>query len=122
MKKAFISICFVLLCAVVFSQNNQQQKIDSVCILVKKYWAEKSADKIYSMAGEYFKQQLTIENFRAACTNNLFPLGDMKTTFEIFANGVNKYKARFDADSLSFYLSLDAKDKIETFLFKPYEQ
>ena len=31
-------------------------------------------------------------------------------------------KAIFTSDSLSLYMSLDAKDKIETFLFKPYEQ
>ena len=105
-----------------FRTKNTAGKIDSVCELVKKYWAEKNPDKIYDMAGELFRQQLSPENFKTVCNQNLFPLGEMKTNFESSANGINKYKAVFTSDSLSLYMSLDAKDKIETFLFKPYEQ
>jgi hypothetical protein len=122
MKKVIFAVGFLISSAVVFAQNNQQQKIDSVCRLVTAYWSERNPDKIYAMAGDVFRQQLTPENFKTACTQSLFPLGDMKTTFEAFANGINKYKAVFTTDSLSFYLSLDSKDKIETFLFKPYEK
>jgi hypothetical protein len=122
MKKTIIIFFLVFSTVVVFAQNAQQEKTDSVCQLVKRYWAEKNADKLYEMAGDAFRQQLSLENFKAVCADKLFPLGEMKTTFESFANGVNKYKAEFSSATLSFYLSLDAKDKMETFLFKPYEQ
>ena len=122
MKKAILICCCVIACSISFAQKTQQEKIDSVCELVKKYWAEKNPDKIYDMAGELFRQQLSPENFKTVCNQKLFPLGEMKTNFESSANGINKYKAIFTSDSLSLYMSLDAKDKIETFLFKPYGQ
>jgi hypothetical protein len=121
MKKTFVLLLFVCSASIVFAQNEQQQKIDSVCQLVKKYWNEKNADKIYEMAGELFRQQLSPENFKKVCSDNLFPLGEMKETiFENFENGVSKCKAVFASANLSFFLSLDKNGKIETFLFKPY--
>lgn len=122
MKKVILVLSFFTSAIFVHAQKTQQQKIDSACQLVKKYWAEKNPDKIYAMAGEEFKKQLTIEAFRTACTQNLFPLGTMKTTFEAFENGTSKYKASFTKDSLSLYLSLDNKNKLENFLFRPYEK
>jgi len=105
-----------------FAQNNVQQKNDSVCKLIKKYWAERNADAIYAMAGEEFKQQLSLTDFKTACAKNLFPMGSMKTTFENLENETSKYKAIFTSDSLSFYLSLDHKNKLANFSFKPYEK
>ena len=122
MKNAILICCCIIICSTSFAQKTQQEKIDSVCELVKKYWAEKNPDKIYDMAGELFRQQLSAENFKTICNQKLFPMGEMATNFEGFANGINKYKAIFPSDSLTFYMSLDVKDKIETFLFKPYGQ
>ena len=124
MKAIILSLCFSVFSATLFAQDKQQEKIDSVCLLVKKYWAAKDADKIYSMTGDLFQQQLTQENFRDICTGKLFPLGEMTTTFESFTDGINKYKAVFSANTSnwSFYLSLDSQDKIKTFLFKPSAQ
>jgi hypothetical protein len=121
MKIAILIFSFISTVTSGFAQNNLQQKNDSVCKLIKKYWAEKNADAIYAMAGEEFKQQLTLADFKAACTNNLFPMGNMKTSFENLENETSKYKAIFTSDSLSFYLSLDHKNKLATFSFKPYE-
>ena len=74
------------------------------------------------MAGEEFKHQLNMADFTTACNQQLFPMGAMKTFFEAFENNTNKYKAAFTTDSLSFYLNLDDKNKIGTFLFRPYGQ
>ena len=102
------------------AQSNQQ-KIDSVTLLVKKYFNAKDADALYALSGEAFKSQLSAEQFKQISNNNLFPLGTMQTTFESNANGVNKYKAVFTTGGvLAMYVSLDNKDKLYTFLFKPY--
>ena len=119
-----IILIFFLLSTVAagFAQNNYKQKNDSACKLIKKYWAEKNADAIYAMAGEEFKQQLSLADFKTACTQSLFPMGNMKTIFENLENETSKYKAIFTSDSLSFYLSLDSKNKLANFSFKPYEK
>jgi hypothetical protein len=122
MKITILIFCLLSAAVSGFAQNNHQQKNDSVCKLIKKYWAEKNADAIYAMAGEEFKQQLSLADFKTACTKNLFPMGNMKTTFENFENETSKYKAIFTSDSLSFYLGLDNKNKLATFSFKPYEK
>lgn len=122
MKKIILAFCLLCSVIIVFAQKTQQQKIDSVCGLIKKYWAAKNADKIYARAGEEFKQQASLADFKTACTVTLFPKGNMKTTFESFENGTSKYKAVFTSDSLSFYLSLDNKNKLGTFSFTAYEK
>src|ERR1700733_5969181 len=108
MKKTLILFCFLFFSVVLLAQKAEQEKIDSVCQLVKKYWAEKNADKIYDMAGDEFRKKTRLADFKSICDEKLFPLGEMKTTFEGFTNGVNKYKAVFTTDSLNFYLNLDS--------------
>src|SRR5690348_11323013 len=98
MKKLFVLLLFTCSIQFAFAQAAQQQKIDSVCQLVKKYWNEKDPDKIYAMAGDLFRKQLSPETFKKVCADNLFPLGSMKETlFESYNDGVNKYKAVFDS-------------------------
>jgi hypothetical protein len=101
--------------------QTQQEKIDSVCTLMKKYFNAKDAEGIYSLTGEEFRKQLSADKFKEVCTNNLFPLGAIKeTVLEQHADGINKYKAVFAAASLDLLLNLDKNDKIELFLFRPY--
>ena len=103
------------------AQGRQQEKTDSVCILVKKYFNEKNPAKIYGLTGEAFRKELSPEAFKTVCDNNLFPLGEMnKTEFENQAGGVSTYKTVIGSANLSLLLSLDQNDKIEVFLFKPY--
>ena len=72
MKNAILICCCIIICSTSFAQKTQQEKIDSVCELVKKYWAEKNPDKIYDMAGELFRQQLSAENFKTICNHTPF--------------------------------------------------
>ncbi len=120
MKKLLPLIALVAMSFTAFAQT-QQQKIDSVCQLMKQYFNAKDADKIYSLTGEAFKKQLPLETFKQVGNTNLFPLGELKETiFEKITDGVSKYKAVFATATLDLLLSLDATDKIQVFLFRPY--
>src|SRR5258708_9658795 len=122
MKRAFIIIVWVATQSACFSQPSQQQeKIDSVCVLVRQYFNVKDVDKLYALAGEAFKKQSPPAMFKQVCDNNLFPFGELKqTVFEQNTNGVSKYKAVFATVNLNLFLSLDKDDKIEEWLFQPY--
>lgn len=101
----------------------QQEKVDAMRNKVVQYFNAKNADSLYSLAGEAFRKQLSVEKFKAVCENNLFPLGAMKLVeFEKFDKGVSKYKVTFDEVILSLYISLDAAGKLETFLLQPYKK
>jgi CubicO group peptidase (beta-lactamase class C family) len=121
MKIIFLLLVCVCMQNVLTAQTSQQQKIDSVCKLVKQYFNEKNDSKVYELTGESFRKELSPEAFKNIFDNNLSPLGEMmKAEFESLANGVAKYKAVFSSMNLSLLLSLDDKDKIEVFLFKQY--
>lgn len=101
--------------------QTQQQKTDSTCALVKKYFNEKDPQKLYDLTGEGFHKQQSWETFKNVSNTNLFPLGEIKETiFESSTNGVSKYKAVFASVNLDLLLSLDKSGKIETFLLRPY--
>jgi len=120
MKKHFLFLILISINACTMAQSNQQ-KIDSVTLLVKQYFNAKDANALYALGGEAFKSQLSADQFKQICNNNLFPLGAMQTTFENNASGVAKYKAVFATGTvLALYVSLDEKDKLYTFLFKQY--
>ncbi len=105
----------------VFRVEAQQQKMDSVCSLVKKYFNDKDAFKLYDLTAENFHKQLPWETFKNTSNTNLFPIGEMKETiFEGNTNGLSKYKAVFATVNLDLLLSLDKSGKIETFLLRPY--
>ncbi len=121
MKKTFLLSAFVCVTILLPAQNNLQLKIDSICLLVKKYFNEKKVDKLYALTGEAFKNELSSDAFKTVCNNNLFPLGEMKETlFEKYDNGISRYKAVFASMNLTFLLGLDKDNKIQAFLFKPY--
>ncbi|HVX24819.1 MAG TPA: serine hydrolase domain-containing protein [Parafilimonas sp.] len=120
MKKILPFLIFIFFNTYAIAQSNKQ-KIDSVNSLVVKYFNAKNADSLYALSGDAFKSQLSADQFKQICNNNLFPLGIMQTTFESNTSGINKYKAVFSTGTiLALYVSLDDKDKLYTFLFKPY--
>lgn len=113
---------FACSCHLTSAQNQQIAKIDSISQLVRDYINEKKPAEIYAMTGEAFRKALSPEVFQSWCTTNLFPLGEIKESrFEKNSAGVNQYRLVIGSSTLSFYLSLDKSDKIETFLFKPYQ-
>lgn len=119
----FIVGLFLLTSKSTFAQSRQQQKTDSVLHLVAMHLANKDADRIYALAGEQFKKELSLEAFRAVAKQQLFPLGEMKkielTSF--LNNKVATYKVQFEVLVMQVLLSLDENDKLELFYFKPFK-
>lgn len=124
MKKIFFVIGIMNLFSVTAgAQDLQKEKNDAMKDKVVAFFNAQNADSLYSLAGEAFKKQLSLDNFKAVCQNNLFPLGNIKeTVFEKIDKGVSKYKTTFDGAILSMYLSLDAVEKFQAFLFQPYKK
>ena len=122
MKRLF----FVLVnfyCITVFAQDVQQQKIDTIQKKVVQFFNAKNIDSLYGLTGAAFKKNLSAATFKAVCENNLFPLGDIKSSeFEKIDKGVSKYKTTFETAILSMYLSLDEAGALSTFLFQPYKK
>ena len=113
-----------LLTTAAMAQNTNARKTDSVFQLVKKYFNNQQPDSIYSLSGEKFHAALTPETFRYVCTNQLFPLGAIKSSslISFVNNQLATYKLDFDAATLQLQLTLDDKGKIELFLFQPYKK
>jgi CubicO group peptidase (beta-lactamase class C family) len=124
MKPVFL----ILLCFFIFSnalaQSRQQQKVDSVFALVKKYFNIKNADAIYNMAGNDFQNELSINAFSDVADKQLFALGEIKESslLSFVNNSVATYKLKFDSVTLQLLMSLDKKDKLEIFLFQSYTE
>ena len=104
------------------AQSRQQQKVDSVFTLVKKYFNLKNADAIYNMAGADFQKELSIDAFNDVTSNRLFPLGEIKESslLSFVNNSVATYKLRFNSMTLQLLMSLDPHDKLQLFLFQEY--
>lgn len=122
MKIIPVLFVFLTITGVATAQSSQQQKTDSVCLLVKKFFNEKSVEKLYQLTGEAFQKQIDPEKFKSIAENNLFPLGEMKeTTFEKNVNGASVYKAVFPSAAFFLIVGLDSVGKMEAFAFQPYK-
>lgn len=77
MKKYILLTVLIAARCTADSQTVLQQQTDSVAKLVKEYFNTNDAGRLYSLAGEAFKKQLSPETFQGICDNNLFPLGKM---------------------------------------------
>ncbi|HVB03982.1 MAG TPA: serine hydrolase [Chitinophagaceae bacterium] len=122
MKNTILILTFLFAGFLGMAQT-RERKVDSVCVLVKQYFNEKNAEKLYSLCGEKFKGQLSEQVFTQLCQHNLFPIGEIERTIgESYVNGIGKYKVVCSSVNLTLLLSLDQTGKIETFLFQPYQE
>jgi hypothetical protein len=123
MKKIFLLGVISFYSLTNYAQDMQKEKVDAVKNKVIKFFNTQNADSLYALTGESFKKQLSAEKFNEVCDNNLFPLGNIQSAELVkFEQGVGKYKTTFDAGIFSMFLGLDTKDKLESFLFKPYKE
>ncbi|MEP7253196.1 MAG: hypothetical protein ABI683_12475 [Ginsengibacter sp.] len=122
MKKIMFAIITILIINKGFSQAKiaNQTTLDSISKIVIHYLQAKQADSLYALAGEHFKSQLTEENFKSIANNQVFPLNDFQQiTFISTENSVNSYKVD-GTPELKLLISLDGKNKLETFLIQPF--
>jgi CubicO group peptidase (beta-lactamase class C family) len=124
MRSAFIFLFCFAIAATVSAQSRQQQKVDSVFQLVKKYFNQKNADAIYNMAGKDFQNELSIDAFGDVAAKQLFPYGEIKeSSLMSFVNNTTAtYKLKFDIRTLQLLINLDSRDKLQLFLFQQYEE
>jgi len=105
------------------AQSRQQQKTDSIFTLVSQNLKDKNADGIYALTGEAFKKALSLDAFRSVANQQLFPLGVIKraTLTSFLNNKTATYKVQFETLTMEVLLSLDEKDKLDLFYFKPFK-
>jgi CubicO group peptidase (beta-lactamase class C family) len=106
------------------AQSRQQLKVDSVFVLVKKYFNAKNADAIYNLAGDSFQKELSIDEFSNVATQQLFVLGEIENSslISFVNNSLATYKVKLGGTTLQVALSLDQRNKLETLLFQPYKE
>ena len=124
MRSAIIILLFFSMSIIASAQTRQQQKVDSVFALVKKYFNEKNADAVYNLTGDAFQKEISIVAWGDVAAKQLFPLGEMKETslISFVNNSMATYKVAFTSVTLQIFINLDQKDKLETFIFKPYTE
>ncbi|HAL83429.1 MAG TPA: hypothetical protein DCO83_15310 [Mucilaginibacter sp.] len=122
MKSTFSILLLFIIATSASAQSRQQQKVDSVFTIVKKYFNLKNADAIYNLAGEDFQKELSIDAFNDVAGKQLFPLGEIKESslISFVNNNVATYKLKFSSLTLQLLMSLDKRDKLELFLFQEY--
>ncbi len=72
MKKIIVLLAFSCITNLLPAQSNKQQKTDSVCGLVKKYFNEKNVGQLYELTGESFKKELSADAFKNVCDQIYF--------------------------------------------------
>lgn len=122
MKPAVLIMAFLTMFSFAGAQSRQQQKVDSVFRLVKRYFNQKNADAIYNLTGDAFQQQLGIDAFHNVAQKELFPLGNIQgsSLISFVNNSLGTYKLAFASGTLQMLISLDEKNKINLLLFQPY--
>ena len=107
------------------AQTKQQQKVDSVFKLIKQKFNDLQADSIYALAGDDLKKELSADQFRIVCKNNLFPIGQIvdASLISFQNNKIATYKLLFSTgNTLQLLMSLDDADKLQLFLFQPFKK
>jgi CubicO group peptidase (beta-lactamase class C family) len=124
MKRYYFKILFLLTaaCSTVGAQTTPTElKTDSVARKAIHFLNSNAPDSIYDLAGEAFKNQISPVLWKNVFANQLTPLVPFnETTFISSADGINKYKLE-GKQTITFLISLDEKQKMQVFLFQPYQ-
>lgn len=118
MKHIILSLLAVFFSLHLAAQSTQQ-KNDSVSQIVVNYMNVQEAANIYPMLNEAFRRAVSLDTLVAGA-KRIYVMGKMQMKFESYTNGMNKYKAIFPRDSLSYGIALDSAGKIATLFFDTY--
>ncbi len=106
----------------VSAQSSSRQKLDSVALLVKEYYNRKDAEGLYSLTDETFQQQLSYQKFQEVSKSLYSQFGNLNfLEWKKTSDDVARYKAAFDNSTMQMLISLNAKHKLQTFLFQQYK-
>lgn len=109
-------ILFTFILGSVYSQEDWKRKTDSVTKLIQQFYNKKDYVAIYAMAGEEFRKALDEKAFVQTMEGLRTQLGDLNNfQYNNSVEKVNNYKASFVNSELKLAVSLDTKDKLETF-------
>lgn len=125
MKKVAFFACFALLSLTAGAQTapSDTAQLNSLARKTQRYFNDNQVDSLYTLMGSVFKQQISAEKLREITAQLTGQLGKW-TNLEPrgVQDGIARYKATFAMAPLDFYVSRDKEGKIETFLFKPYQE
>jgi hypothetical protein len=126
MKQFAFIICLALLSLAASAQTTapaDTAKLNTLARLAQRYLNDNQPDSLYTLMGTTFKQQVSSEKMREVTGQVSGQLGKW-TGLEPrgVQDGIARYKATFAMAPIDFYLSRDKEGKIETFLFKPYQE
>jgi hypothetical protein len=126
MKQFAFIICLALLSLAASAQTTapaDTAKLNTLARLAQRYLNDNQPDSLYTLMGTTFKQQVSPEKMREVTGQVSGQLGRW-TGLEPrgVQDGIARYKATFAMAPIDFYLSRDKEGKIETFLFKPYQE
>jgi CubicO group peptidase (beta-lactamase class C family) len=95
------------------AQNRQQQKTDSVFLLIKKYFNAKQIDSIYSLTSEHFKKNVSPEAFKDV--SKFFSLGEIKQSSftRLDNNKIAYYKLIFNTASSVLSIKINETGKLD---------
>ncbi len=125
MKQFTIFACFALFSLAANAQTapSDTAKLNALARQAQRYFNNNQVDSLYSLMGAMSKQQISADKLREVIAQLSGQLGKW-TSLEPrgVQEGIGRYKATFAMAPLDFYLSRDKEGKIETFLFKPYQE
>ncbi len=125
MKQVAMFACFALFSLGAKAQTAPADtaKLNSLARQTQRYFNDNQVDSLYNLMGATFKQQISADKMREITAQLTGQLGKW-TSLEPrgIKEGIARYKATFAMAPLDFYLSRDKEGKIETFLFKPFQE
>lgn len=102
------------------ASSPETAKLDSLAKLAQRYINAEQADSLYTLMGDEFKKQISLEQAKQITAQLHSQLGNWTSSeLKLVKDGVAKYRATFATSPVDFYIGQDAKGKIQTFLFQP---
>src|SRR4030095_518806 len=112
----FLTIAFFLICNSVISQDDWRQRTDSVTRLIQQHYNKRDFTAIYEMAGEKARKELDEKGFIEVMQTLNTQLGNLNSfQYSSSTDKVNNYRAFFVNAEMKLLVSIDSKNKFETF-------
>ncbi|MDM8176165.1 MULTISPECIES: serine hydrolase domain-containing protein [Olivibacter] len=119
-RYSLIAIFFLFVCHLCSAQEENSSKIVN---RFKNYFNKHQADSIYQQWNQHAKTTVSKAQLDSLLIKQLYPLGTIETSsFIKNENDLEHFKLVFSKKTLKLILRVDSNEKIETFLFQPFEE